>query len=133
MPAAKDKMAIRISAPFLAALLVLTPTTQALAQAEQQAQEPQATQTEARDDEQEAALTNARVAEPDTVQLLRLGATSLFPKTDASPVDLSAATPTAAALSPAATVVIVVLVVLVVLVVTVFIVCATGGCKELTR
>ena len=116
MSAARDKTAIRISAPFLAALLVFTPTTQVLAQAEQQEQEPQATQTEGQDSEQNAELVNGRVAEPDTVQLLRLGATSLFPKTDSSPADPGAATPTAAALSTAATVVIVVLVIAVVLV-----------------
>ncbi len=82
---------MRIVVCILTVLLIITPTTQVLAQAEQQEQEPQATQS---DDEQKAALTDARVAEPDTVQLLRLGATSLFPKTDSSP----------AALSPAATV-----------------------------
>ena len=82
---------MRIVVCILTVLISITPTTQVLAQAEQQEQEPQATQS---DDEQKAALTDARVAEPDTVQLLRLGATSLFPKTDSSP----------AALSPAATV-----------------------------
>jgi hypothetical protein len=97
-----------------------------LAQVEQQGQESQASQTEepdenskpravTEDEEREAALPTARAAEADTVQLLRLGATVFFPKTDPPPAhDFAAATPTAAAVSTVGIVVIVVLVAVVV-------------------
>ena len=110
MSALEDKIAIRTSSLFLAVLLVLMPVTQVLAQAEQQGQESRASQTEepeensepgavSQDEEREAALPNARVAEADTVQLLRLGATSYFPKTDSPPAhDFAVATTSAAAL-----------------------------------
>ncbi len=121
---------MRIVVCLLTVLLILTPTTQVLAQAEQQEQEPQATQGEGRDDEQEAALTSARVAEPDTVQLLRLGAMSLFPNTDSSPAayDSAAATPATAALSTPATVVIVVLAIAAAVVLVWFLTTCQGEC-----
>ncbi len=46
------------------------------------------------DNEQETALTNARAAEPDAVQLLRLGAANIFPISDSPQAnDSAAATP----------------------------------------
>jgi hypothetical protein len=110
----EEKIAIRTSSLFLAVLLVLTPVTQVLAQAEQQGQESQAGRIEepdessepgavSQDEEREPALPNARVAETDTVQLLRLGATTFFPKTDSPPAyNSAAATPTAAEMSSGA-------------------------------
>ena len=116
------RLAIRISSLFLAVLLSLTPVTQVLAQAEQQGQQPQASQTESNEnseagvsqgEEREAALPNSRLAEADTVQLLRLEATVLFPKTDSPPLfdSAAAATPAAAATSTVDTVLTVVIVV----------------------
>jgi uncharacterized membrane protein YdbT with pleckstrin-like domain len=115
-------MAIRTSSLLLAVLLSLTPVTQVLAQAEQQGQQSQASQTESNEnsepgvsqgEEREAALPNSRVAEADTVQLLRLEATVFFPKTDSPPLygSAAAATPAAAATSTLDTVLFVVIVV----------------------
>lgn len=114
-------MAVRTSSLFLAVLLNLTPVTQVLAQAEQQGQQSHARQTESNEnsdlgvsqgEEREAALPNSRLAEADTVQLLRLEATVFFPKTNAPPLfdSAAAATPAAAATSTVDTVLIVVLV-----------------------
>jgi hypothetical protein len=122
MPAQVGKIAVRTSSLFLAVLLSLTPVTQVLAQAEQQGQQSQASQTESNEnsepgvsqgEEREAALPNSRVAEADTVQLLRLEATIFFPETDSPPLydSAAAATPAAAATSTADTVLLVVLVV----------------------
>lgn len=114
-------MAIRTSSLFLAVLLSLTPVTQVLAQAEQQGQKSQASQTESNEnlepgvsqgEEREAALPSSRLSEADTVQLLRLEAAVCFPKTDSPPLFDSAAvaTPAAAAASTADTVLTVVIV-----------------------
>ncbi len=138
MSALGDKIAIRTSSFILAVLLVLTPVTQVLAQAEQQGQESRASQTEepdensepgavSQDEERDAALPVARAAEPDTVQLLRLGATVFFPKTDSPPAhDFAAATPMAAAMHPAVKVVIVVVAVIVVFSIFLIAVAASG-------
>ena len=137
MSALEDKTVIRISSLFLAVLLVLMPVTQVLAQAEQQGQQAQASQTEesdensepeavSQDEERDAALPVARVAEADTVQLLRLGATTFFPKTDLPPVhDFAAATPAAAAMSTGAVVIVVVVVAAAVLLILYLVAC--GG------
>ncbi len=114
-------MATRTSSLFLAVLLSLTPVTQVLARAEQQGRQSQAGQTESnenselgvsRGEERESALPNSRLAEADTVQLLRVEATVFFPVTDSLPLFDSAAasTPAAAATSTVDTVLTVVLV-----------------------
>jgi hypothetical protein len=141
MSALGDKIAIRTSSLFLSVLLVLTPVTQVLAQAEQQGQESQASQTESKensepgavpqDEEWETALPVARVAEADTVQLLRLEATVFFPKTDSPPLYGSASeTPTAAARSIGANIGLVVLSIVILVVILVIVCNAEGGCLE---
>ena len=127
---------LRTAVFLLAVLLVLTPLSQVLAQATEQASHP--TQTNdpdeiseptamPQDGQGQASLLNAPVSETDTVQLLRLGATSLFPKTDSSAAaDPAAATTSAAAISTVEWVAIGVVVVVVGSWLFVIIYCASG-------
>jgi len=101
-------------------LLSLAPVTQVVAQAEQPGRQSQASQTASSEnsdpvaphgEERDAALPNSRLAEADTVQLLRLETTVFFPGTDSDPLfDSTAATPATDAASTTDTVLTVVLV-----------------------
>ena len=103
------KLMIRISMSLGAVLLSTAPITQTFAQVDQQ--EAQASGIAVAD-----TLSNSSATESDNLQLLRPGATAIFPVADSIPVADAAAMPTPAALSTGAKVGIVVLVVAVVLV-----------------
>jgi hypothetical protein len=133
-----DRIAIRTSSLFLTVLLSLTPATQVLAQAEQQGQESKASQTESdenselgavsQDGERDAALPNSRVAEADTVQLLRLGATVFFPETDSPPLFDSAAATAKVFDLPSGTDILIGLAIIAVLVLIAWAYCSSNPC-----
>ncbi len=111
---------------LLAVLLALTPVTQALAQAEQQEQEPDATEMS----NSGTAIQTIPALDRDTVPLVRLEAASIFPITDSpAAYDSAAATPAPAAISTVGWVAIAVVVVVVGLFLAIVIGCSGGACS----
>ena len=104
-----SKLMIRIIMSLGAVLLSTAPISQTFAQVKQH--EAQASGIAVAD-----TLSNSSATESDNLQLLRPGATAIFPVADSIPVADAAAIPAPAALSTGAKVVIIVLVVAVVVV-----------------
>ncbi len=108
------KLMIRIIMSLGAILLSTAPISQTFAQVKQQ-QEAQASGIAVAD------TLSSSASESDNLQLLRPGATAIFPVADSIPVADAAAIPAPAALSTGATVTIVVLVIAAVAVAAFFI------------
>ena len=118
------KLMIRVIMCLGAFLLSTAPISQTFAQVKQQ-QEAQASGIAVAD-----TLSNSSATESDNLQLLRPGATAIFPVADSIPVADSAAAMPAAPLSTGGIVVIAVVAVIVFLALLVVLVCAGEGGGE---
>ncbi len=114
------KLMIQIIMSLGAFLLSTAPISQTFAQVKQQ-QEAQASEIAVAD-----TLSNASTSESDNLQLIRPGATAIFPVADSIPVADAAAVP-AAKLSSTAAVGLVLLVIIAALALFVLIGTAVGG------